>query len=390
MRPALVIAPLLLLAIVACSKKEPEKAKGRPPAPVTVAPVVTRTVPLALEAIGNVESLSQVTVKSMVNGEVKKVHFTEGEDVAKGQVLFSIDSRQYETSIRKGDADLARIRAQLATARVNAERYGRLVKDGIVTAEQYDAFRTQAESLEADLLAQQANIDSLKVQLSYCTIRSPIAGRSGNLMITVGNVIKANDTVSLVTINQVTPIAVSFTVPESELARIRTQMAAGNLIAEALPSGDNGRPEIGKLIFIDNAVDTTTGTIRLKASFGNVSRRLWPGQFASVRLLFASIKDAVVVPAQAVQTGQQGQYVFVVKDDATAELRPVKAGITADGMTVIEQGVKPGEQVVTDGHIRLAPGAQVELRKPGQPDTTKGGVQSNSSGAARAGVNGKR
>jgi len=385
MRPALVIVPLLLLAIAACSKKEPEKTKGRPPAPITAAPVITRTVPLALEAIGTVESLSQVTVKSMVNGEVKTVHFTEGQDVAKGQVLFTIDTRQYEAAIRKAEADMARIRAQLATARVNTDRYGRLVKDGIVTVEQYDTFRTQAESLEADLHAQQANIDSLKVQLSYCTIRSPIAGRTGNLMITVGNVIKANDTVSLVTINQITPIAVAFTVPENELARIKTQMAAGTLIAEAVPSGTNGPPETGRLTFIDNAVDISTGTIRLKATFSNTARRLWPGQFASLRLLFASIKDAVVVPAQAVQTGQQGQYVFVVKDDATADLRPVKTGITADGMTVIEQGVKPGEQVVTDGHIRLAPGAKVELRKPGQSDVSRGGVLRNSSGAVRAG-----
>ncbi len=243
----------IILATVSCGKgKGSEKPKGRPPAPVVIATAVIKTVPVYLEAIGNVEALAQVSIKSMVNGEIKKVHFKEGQDVVKGEVLFTIDSRPSEAAIKKGEADLARIKAQLANARTNTERYGKLVKDGIVTAEQYDVYRTSAESLEADLASQQANIDSLKVQLSYCTIRSPITGRTGNLLITAGNVVKANDTLSLVTINQLTPIAVSFNIPEPELAKARNAMSKGALLAEALPSGDSGKPEQGKVSFIPN------------------------------------------------------------------------------------------------------------------------------------------
>lgn len=377
---------LLLLALAACSRGEEQlKPKGRPPAPVITAVTFTKNIPVFVEAIGNVESLAQVAVKSMVNAEVKKVHFSEGKDVAKGDILFSLDARPFEVAIRKGEADLARIRTQLATAKANAERYGRLVKDGIVTAEQYDSFRTQAESLEADLASQLANIDSLKIQLSYCTIRSPIAGRTGNLLITAGNVVKANDTLSLITINQIAPIAVTFTVPEAELPRIRSRFAVGTLPVDAAPAGDSGSPESGKVSFIDNAVDTATGSIRLKATFPNSTRRLWPGQFATVKMTLAVRHNAVVVPAQAVQTGQQGQYVFVVKADDTAELRPVKAGTMADGMTIIEQGLKPGETVVTDGHVRVAPGAKVETGKPGQGDKANAAAQKPVSSAARGG-----
>jgi multidrug efflux system membrane fusion protein len=325
-----------------------------------------------LEATGTVESYSQVAVKSMVNGEVKKVHFTEGQDVAKGQILFTIDPRQSEAAIRKGEADLARIKAQLATARANAERYGRLVKDGIVTAEQYDSFRTQAESLEADYTAQQAQIEALRVQLSYCTIRSPISGRTGNLLIHAGNVVKANDTLSLVTINQIRPIYVAFSIPERELPRIRQYLGRGKMKVEARLQGDGGPPEIGEVTFLDNAVDAATATIKLKGTFANSKTRLWPGQFVSVRLTLSSLADAVVVPTQAVQTGQQGQYLFVVTGDS-AELRPVKAGVAFEGVTVVEQGLKSGETVVTDGHMRVVPGGKVMVKQEpgaGRADTS--------------------
>ncbi|NVN99174.1 MAG: efflux RND transporter periplasmic adaptor subunit [Geobacteraceae bacterium] len=373
---------VLLLSIFSCKAKAPQTPKGRPPAPVSVASATIGTVPVYLEAIGTVESLAQVSIKTMVNGEIKKVHFTEGQDVSKGAVLFTIDPRPFETALKKGEADLARIRAQLATAKTNAERYGKLVKEGIVTAEQYDLYRTQAESLEADLSSQQANIDSLKVQLSYCTIRSPISGRTGNLMITVGNVVKANDTVSLVTINQMAPIAVSFTVPEPELAKARSAMAKGGLIAEATPSGETGKAEQGRVNFIDNSVDAATGTIKLKATFQNVLKQLWPGQSASVRVLFPPIKDAVTVPTQAVQTGQQGEYVYVVRDDMTVDLRVVKTGARSGSVTVVSEGLKSGEQVVTDGHIRLGPGAKIEVRTPGKAPALK----NSSSAKNRAGA----
>jgi multidrug efflux system membrane fusion protein len=362
---------LFAFSLAACSKGTgAEKVKVRPPAPVMVAVAATRTVPVALDATGTVEAFSQVSVKSMVNGEVKKVHFTEGQDVAKGQILFTIDPRQYEASIRKGEADLARIKAQLATARANAERYGRLVKDGIVTAEQYDSFRTQSESLEADYAAQQANIETFRVQLSYCTIRSPISGRTGNLLIHAGNVVKANDTLSLVTINQIRPIYVTFSIPERELSRIRQYLGKRKMKVECRLPGDNGPPEIGEVSFLDNTVDAATATIKLKGTFANPKTRLWPGQFASVRLTLSSLADAVVVPTQAVQTGQQGQYVYVVTGD-NAELRPVKAGITFEGITVVEQELKPGETVVVDGHMRVVPGGKVMVKRGADPEVVK-------------------
>jgi len=359
-----VVAVVFILSVLnACTKgKETEKPKGRPPAPVLVTTATTRTLPVVLESVGTVESISQVSVKSMVNGEVKKVHFTEGQDVVKGQVLFTIDPRQYDAAIRKGEADLARIKAQLATARSNADRYGKLVKDGIVTAEQYDNFRTQAESLEADYVAQQANIDSIKVQLSYCTIRSPISGRTGNLLINAGNVVKANDTISLVTINQIRPIYVTFSIPERDLSRIRQFLNKGKMKVDARLPGDNGQPETGEVTFLDNAVDPATATIKLKGTFANPKTRLWPGQFVSVQLNLASLADVVAVPTQAVQTGQQGQYVFVVTGD-TAELRPVKTGVAFEGVTVVEQGLRPGETVVVDGHMRVVPDGKVTARQ---------------------------
>jgi len=378
-----------LAALAACTKgAQTDKPKGRPPAPVAVAVAATGTVPMVLEAIGSVESVSQVAVKSMVNGEVNRVHFREGQDVSKGQVLFTIDPRQYEASIRKAEADLLRIKSQLATARLNAERYGRLVKDGIVTAEQYDNFRTQAESLEADYAAQQANIESLRVQLSYCTIRSPLSGRTGNLLINAGNVVKANDTLSLVTINQIRPIYVTFSIPERELLRIRQYLGKEKLKVEARLPGDNGLPEIGEVTFLDNSVDPATATIKLKGTFVNSKTRLWPGQFVSVRLTLASVVDAVVVPTQAVQTGQQGQYVFVVTGD-TAELRPVKAGVAFEGKTVIEQGLGPGETIVIDGHMRVVPGGKV-MAKQGSVTGGQGAKADTSSATtAPAGSNNK-
>lgn len=379
------IFTVLIVSVTSCGKgKTADKPKGRPPAPVTIAAAVTKTVPVYIEAIGNVESFSQVSIKSMVNGEIRKVHFKEGQDVSKGELLFTIDSRPSEAAIKKGEADLSRIKTQLSTARTNADRYGKLLRDGIVTAEQYDLYRTQVESLEADLASQQANIDLLKVQLSYCSIRSPITGRTGNLMITVGNVVKANDTLSLVTINQITPIAVSFNIPEPELLKARNVLAKGALLAEATPSGDSGKPEQGRVTFIDNSVDSATGTIKLKASFANSSRKLWPGQFASVRMILPPVRDAVTVPSQAVQTGQKGEYLYVVKDDMTVDLRQVKTGSRGDGAVVIVEGLKTGEQVVTDGHIRLGPGAKIELKKPEPPKAP--GLQNNSTAKARAGA----
>ena len=347
--------------LAACGTKPQEKPKGRPPAPVTTAAAATRSVPVILEAVGTVEAFAAVQVRSQVSGEIIAVNFREGDDVHAGQTLFTLDRRAVDAAIRKGEATLARLLTVQKNARANADRYAQLIRDGIVTQEQYDSYRTQAEAAEAEVAAARAELENLRVQSSYLTIRAPMAGRTGNLAVDRGNLVKANET-AMVTINQIRPINVTFNVPERELARIRNFMGQGRLLAEARLSGDNGPAETGEVTFLDNAVDQATATIKLKASFANRNRRLWPGQFATVRLTMATIANAVVVPAQAVQTGQQGQYLFVVNGD-NAELRPVKSGVTHEGLTVIEQGLKAGETVVIDGQMRLVPGGRVQVKQ---------------------------
>jgi len=372
----------LLCAMTACTAKK-EPPKQRPPAPVTVAQVEQKDIPLQLKAIGNVEAYNTVGIKSLVNGTVEKVHFREGQDVQKGQLLFTIDPRPFQAALRQAEANLAKDVAQARNAEEQARRYAGLVKDGIVTQEQYDQIRTTADSYGANVAADRAAVESAKLQLSYCYIHSPLVGRTGNLAVNAGNVVKANDVPVLVTINQVSPIYVSFTVPERELAGLKKHIAAGDLKVEAVVPSDGQQADSGNISFLDNTVDPATGTIRLKGTFANLKRHLWPGQFVNVIMTLAIKPKALVVPTTAVQTGQQGQYVFVVGADLNAEVRPVVAGITTDGLMVIEQGLKAGETVVTDGQIRLAPGAKVVIGKPAEgPQTTGAGHKAASSPAA--------
>jgi multidrug efflux system membrane fusion protein len=262
------------------------------------------------------------------------------------------------------EANLARDQAQLENANAQADRYSKLFESGIVSKEQYDTFRTNSDALAAAVRADKAEIERAKIDLDYCTIRSPIDGRTGSLLVHSGNIVKSNETV-LVVINQIVPIYVSFTVPEQYLAEIRRHMADGTLGVIATTREDEQRPVAGTLTFVDNSVDSTTGTIRLKGSFLNQERRLWPGQFVNVALKLSTQPGAIVVPSQAVQTGQSGFYAYVVKSDLSAELRPVVPGSQVGGETVIEKGLQPGESVVTDGQLRLYPGAKVEVK--GQP-----------------------
>jgi multidrug efflux system membrane fusion protein len=330
--------------------------------PVTIATVREKTVPVEVQAIGNVEAYSTVSVRAQLAGEVERVLFKEGQEVKEGDLLFTLDARPYQATLRQLEANLARDQAQLENARAQAERYTKLFQEGVVSKEQYDSFRTNADALAAMLRADQAAIEKAKVDLGYCSIQSPLEGRTGSLLVHPGNVVKANETV-LVVINQVTPIYVSFSVPEQNLPEIKKRMAAGSLAVGAIIPNDESNPVEGTLTFVDNTVDNTTGTIRLKGTFANTERRLWPGQFANVVLRLTSRPNAVVVPSQAVQTGQAGQYVFVIKPDLTAESRPVVSGSTVGGETVIEKGLQPGETVVTDGQLRLAPGMKVEVKK---------------------------
>jgi multidrug efflux system membrane fusion protein len=356
------ILGLLFLALFssACSNEKSKKPVSAP-IPVTVSIAIQKTVPVELRAIGNVQAYSTVTVKSKVGGELVGVHFKEGQDVKKGAPLFTIDPRSYEAALKQAEANLDRDLAQAKHAREDARRYESLIQKGVVPQQQYDKFRTDADALDATVLADRAAVENAKIQLGYCSIHSPIDGRTGSLIVQQGNHIKAED-ISLVVINQIVPIDVAFSVPEQFLSEIKKYMALGKLQVEALVPMDDERPERGVITFIDNAVDTNTGTIRLKGTFANREKKLWPGQFVNVVLTLTTEPNAIVVPSQAIETGQEGQYIFVVKEDLSVESRPVVAGRSVNNETVVKKGLNPDEKVVTDGQLRIYPGAKVEIK----------------------------
>jgi multidrug efflux system membrane fusion protein len=334
--------------------------------------VEQKAVPLELRVIGAVEAYSTVEVKAQVNGELTGVHFTEGQDVRRGQLLFTIDRQPFEAELKRAEASLARNQAQAQNAQVQAARYTRLMGEGVVAKEQYEDVITNAEALEAAVRADQAAVENAKVQLAYTTLSSPIDGRTGSLKVHRGNIVKANDEKStLVVINQWTPIYSSFALPEQELSEVRRYLAAGRLKVETTIPQDPGPPIEGSVSFVDNAVDRTTGTIRLKATFANADRRLWPGQFVNVVLTLADEKNALVVPSEAVQTGQQGLFVWVVKPDQTVESRSVTVARARGSESVIAQGVVAGEIVVTDGHLRLVPGGRVQVKNSAEGGAAK-------------------
>jgi membrane fusion protein, multidrug efflux system len=386
-----------LLALVACSRGEGDQGRAksaRPPAvPVTAARVETRDVPVQIQGIGNVQALATVSVYSLLNGQIFQVHFKEGQEVKAGELLFTMDPRpfeaalqqaqatmaQHQAAVAQAEANLARDQAQADNAAVEEERYKKLVQGGFIAREQYDqiltahksavatvdATRAAVTNAKALVQADAAIVENAKVQLSYTLIRAPIEGRTGNLLIHQGNVVKANDIGNpMVVINRVHPINISFAVPERFLEQIKAPRAAGPLAVEATPQGQTTIAR-GSLTFVNNTVDTATGTIQLKATFENADNALWPGQFATVTLTIRTETAALVVPSQAIQAGQQGQYVFVVKPDSTVESRPIVVAFANGPTTVLRQGVKAGEQVVTDGQLRLLPGARVDVKAAG-------------------------
>ncbi|MDE3153744.1 MAG: efflux RND transporter periplasmic adaptor subunit [Acidobacteriota bacterium] len=358
------------MAVTACSGSGKAASEGpgggrgpREPmaVPVTIGQVVEKPMPVELSVIGTVEAYSTVQVKSQVQGEILSVHFKEGDDVKKGDLLFNIDPSPFRATLQQAEANLARDTAQANNAQQELKRYADLIKRGIATQEQYDTAHTNVASYEAAIRADQATIDNAKLQLSYCSITAPISGRTGALLVHAGNLVKVND-VPLVVINQISPIYVTFAVPEAQLPDIKRYRAAGTLHVEATIPNDGGPAAQGTITFVDNAVDPTTGTIKLKGTFPNADHRLWPGQFVNVVLTLTTQPDAIVVPSQAVQSGQQGQYVFVVKPDQTVESRQVQVARTLGNDTVVSSGLKPGETVVTDGQLRLVPGAKVSIK----------------------------
>src|SRR5262249_12193100 len=328
-------------------KPEPGRRENRPAIPVTVVAAVQKTMPVQIEAVGTVEPYSTVSVRSQVTGAITKVHFKEGQDVKEGDLLFTVDTRPFEAAVKQAEANLAKDLAMLANAREQSRRYAELVKKQYVSQEQYDQIKTNADAIEATVEADKANVENAKVQLSYCRIFSPVTGRTGSLLVNEGNVVRTNDATPLVTINQISPIYVTFTIPEQNLPEVKRRLAAGKLNVQAvLPEGE--QTEQGDLSFVDNSVDRTTGTIKLKGTFRNADRHLWPGQFVKAVLKLAD-QDAVVVPSDAVQTGQQGQHVFVVRGDSAVDVRPVVVSRSLNGESVVDQGLKAGERVVTDG-----------------------------------------
>jgi multidrug efflux system membrane fusion protein len=386
----------LVLVLRLVEKKEQAAQPPQTPAvPVTVTQVKIESVPLQISAIGTVEAYSTVSVTAETGGQLTQVHFTQGQYVKKGDLLFTIDPRPLQAEVagavanqsravgqqRQAEANLAKDVAQAKTAEVTAQRYETLFKEGVISREQYDQARTNADALAAVVKADQAAIasereavsaaraatEASRVQLGYTQIRAPLAGRTGSLLINQGNVIKANDTNPLVVINQVNPIYVSFAVPEAQLPDIKRFMARGPLPVAATIPNDNAGPEWGELTFVNNAVDTATGTVRLKATFQNNQRRLWPGQFVNIVLTLTTEPNALVVAAPAVQTGQQGRYVYVVKPNQTAELRTVEVERTAGEKAIITNGLNAGETVVLDGQLRLRPGSKVRVTQNPNP-----------------------
>ncbi|MCC7153005.1 MAG: efflux RND transporter periplasmic adaptor subunit [Bryobacterales bacterium] len=385
------VCALAALALAGCSaSKSPSSAAAAalPPAAVRVAKATTRTVPVDWHGIGTVEAFQTITVKAQVGGQLIKVYFKEGDFVKRGQPLFDIQPKPFQMAVaqweanlardqalhRQAQANLARDIAQEKFAREQAGRYADLAKQGVFSKEQADQMLTDADakaeairadraaidSASASIKADEAALEVARVQLSYCYIKSPIDGRTGVLKVQQGNLVKAID-VELVTIHQVQPILVTFPVPEAQLAEVKRRQAAGDLKVSAQVANDPGSRLTGNLAFIDNSVDATTGTIRLKASFDNAALKFWPGQFVDVILQLSEKRNAVVIPAAAVQIGQDGSFVYVVKADNTAELRPVVASIRSGSDYAIDSGLANGETVITEGHIRVAPGTHLKI-----------------------------
>ena len=358
----LALATVALLIAWGCSKSENTGVMARPPSPVLVAKAVAKTIPNQLHEIGNVEAFATVNIKSRVEGGLVAIHFHEGDLVTQGQLLLSLDSRPFGAALKLAQANLAKDRAQLVKADTDEKRYSFLLEESVGSREQYDQAHATAAALRATVIADEAAIDTARLNLEYSQIRAPFDGRTGNLQSHIGDLIKADADTAMVTITQVQPIYVAFSIPEGELPAVRMNLETHPLEVDVAIPNSPETPEHGVLAFIDNTVNKTTGTILLKGLFQNENRRLWPGEFVNATLTLNQIRNAVLIPSEAVQTGQNGSFVFVVDNRMQAHLRPIVAGAQVGDDTVIEHGIEAGETVVTDGQILLAPGARVKIR----------------------------
>ncbi|MFM1746762.1 MAG: hypothetical protein RLZZ188_428 [Verrucomicrobiota bacterium] len=376
LRPSLLLALPAALLLSACGEAPPaggagkggKSGKGGGAAPVLVTKVERKVVPLSLEAIGAVEPIRTTAIRSQVTGTLKRRAIREGQDVNAGDLLLEVDPRPFQNALQTAEADLKKSQVQLETARAQVARYRSLSTDQMVSKEQYEKITDAARALEAEVAAVESRLANARLQLEYCSIRAPLTGRTGNIHVHEGDIVRANDSgAPLMTINQLNPIYVTFGVPQQYLAAVSRYRTSGTLRVAVVPPGADERPEVGDLTFLDNTVDSTTGTIRLKGTFPNKENRLWPGQFATVTLTLAS-PEVTAVPANALQVSQAGQYVYVVKADQTAEMRMVTVERLAGADAVIAKGLEPGEVVVTEGQLRVLPGRPVEVKSSGAGD----------------------
>lgn len=370
----------LLVGLAGCSEKPASTAGGGTgggrggrggggPAPVLVGKVYRKVVPLTLDAIGAVEPLRTSAIRSQVTGAMLRINFQEGQDVKQGDLLFEIDARPFQNALHSAEADFQKVTVQLGTAEAQVKRYEALAADSMVTKEQFQQIQDTARTLNASLQSSKAAVENARLLLDYCSIRAPISGRTGNLSVHVGDLVRANDAGAMVTINQLNPIYVTFGVPQHHLIALTRYRAEGTLAVSVTPPGVDQAPEKGDLTFMDNTVDSTTGTLKLKATFLNDAHRLWPGQFATVSVTLSS-PEVLVVASSAVQNSQNGQHVFVVKEDKTAELRPISIERAVENDSVVTKGLIEGEVVVIDGQLRVVPGKPVDIKSA---DGTGGG-----------------
>jgi multidrug efflux system membrane fusion protein len=357
------VTPLLaaVLLLLACGSKGQQQGArpSFPPAPVTVAVAEQASVPVELNAIGNAQSYRTVQVKSMVDGQIERVLFRQGEDVRAGQLLFQLDKRPFQAALDQALGKLAQDKATAANSRAQAGRDEALLKAGVLAPQDAQTQESQAQAYEAAVQADKAAVETAKVNLGYTDIRAPISGRAGALLVDVGNLVKANDTNALTTLNQVEPIYVAFNIPEAQLPSVRARAKAGLQVQAFVPN--DPKPEAGTLSFIDNAVDQTTGTIKLMGTFRNRERKLWPGEFFNVRLVLGTDSRAIVVPASALQNGENGKYIYVVQPDGTAVMQPVTSSRTYRQLAVIDKGISAGQRVIVDGQYRVIPNSKVEV-----------------------------
>jgi membrane fusion protein, multidrug efflux system len=357
-----------LLAVVGCGKAEPPPAFDRPPAPVSVAPATSEDVPLYRDEIGRCVAREVVSIQPQVSGRILQAHFTDGADLKTGDLLFTIDPRPYQAQLASAEASLAQAKAALNLTKLDFARAATLLEKKAISQQDYDTNKNSVEVAEARVLQSQAAVETARLNVEYCSIRSPIDGRAGHRLVDPGNIVGANAG-SLLVLQRTDPVYADFTVTEHDLSAVQRNSSRATLRVEVRLPDEADKPRAGELTFLDNAVQDATGTVKLRALVPNPDRSLWPGRFVKVRLVLATLKAAVLIPAAAPQLSAKGSFVYVVKEDATAELRPVTLGQRQGELVVVEQGLRPGERVVTAGHIGIMPGGKVRIVEDRKPET---------------------